>query len=539
MAALLLSGASLLNKTPPAFTGSFQSFSRVLQGQFASQELQNVTTLAQVLTPNATSDNAIVIPEGPTLNYAALSDEIERVAGVLAAAGVEAGRPVSIVLANNLEFMITFLAVTRAGAIAAPLNSAYTVDEFKFFMEDADAQLAIVPPGDHAGRESANQLGIPTMDASSVGAHVVIAKSGSELKITKDVAPPSPDDIALFLHTSGTTNRPKGVPLTHKNLLTSLGNIKDTYALTPDDVAMVVMPLFHVHGLIGVALSTLYSGGSMVIPSRFSASTFWRDQAATNATWYSAVPTIHQILLMRAEEDNAPKESFRLIRSCSAALVPSVFEELEARFGAPVLEAYGMTEAAHQMSSNLLPPGARVPGSVGMGTGVDISIMDEAGKMVALGERAEVVIRGENVTHGYNNNPEANAEAFTDGWFRTGDQGIMDADGRLTLTGRLKELINRAGEKISPLEVDALLLDHPAVAEAVCFAVPDVKYGEIVQAAAVLNGDADEATIQAFCRERMAEFKVPERIYIADSLPRTATGKIQRRHVSAAFAPQD
>ena len=198
-----------------------------------------------------------------------------------------------------------------------------------------------------------------------------------------------------------------------------------------------------------------------------------------------------------------------------------------------------MTEAAHQMSSNLLPPGDRVPGSVGMGTGVEISIMDEGGNMMPLGERAEVVIRGDNVTHGYNNNPEANAEAFTNGWFRTGDQGIMDSDGRLTLTGRLKELINRGGEKISPLEVDALLLDHPAVAEAVCFAVPDVKYGEIVQAVVVLSGDADEAAIQSFCRERMADFKVPERIYITDTLPRTATGKIQRRNVSATFAPQD
>jgi len=498
-----------------------------------------VTTLAQLLTPNASTDNAIVIPEGPTLSYAALSDEIERVAGALAAAGVEPGRSVSIVLANNLEFMVTFLAVTRAGAIAAPLNSAYTVDEFKFFMEDANAQLAIVPPGDHAGRESANQLAIPTMDASSVGGHVVIEKGGVELTLTKDVEPPSPDDVALFLHTSGTTSRPKGVPLTHKNLLTSLRNITETYALRPDDVAMVVMPLFHVHGLIGVALSTLNSGGSIVIPSRFSASTFWRDQAATKSTWYSAVPTIHQILLMRAEDDDAPRESFRLIRSCSAALVPAVFEQLEARFGAPVLEAYGMTEASHQMSSNLLPPGARVPGSVGMGTGVEISIMDEAGKMVSLGDRAEVVIRGDNVTHGYNNNPEANAEAFTDGWFRTGDQGMMDSDGRLTLTGRLKELINRGGEKISPLEVDAALLDHPAVAEAVCFAVADVKYGEVVQAAVVLSGDAGESDIQGFLRDQLADFKVPERIYIADSLPRTATGKIQRRHVSAAFAPQD
>ena len=498
-----------------------------------------MTTLAQVLAPNASTDNAVVIPDGPTLSYAALSDEIERVAGVLAAAGVEAGRPVSIVLANNLEFLVAFLAVARAGAIAAPLNSAYTVDEFKFFMEDADAQLAIVPPGEHAGREAAGLLGIPTVDGSSTGAHVVIARDGGELTLTRDVAPPSPEDVALFLHTSGTTSRPKGVPLTHRNLLTSLGNIKNTYALTPDDVAMVVMPLFHVHGLIGVALSTLNSGGSIVVPSRFSASAFWKDQASTGATWYSAVPTIHQILLMRADDDNAPHESFRLIRSCSAALVPTVFHQLEARFGAPVLEAYGMTEAAHQMSSNLLPPGDRVPGSVGMGTGVEISIMDEAGKMVALGDRAEVVIKGANVTHGYNNNPEANAEGFTDGWFRTGDQGMMDAEGRLTLTGRLKELINRGGEKISPLEVDALLLDHPSVAEAVCFAVSDVKYGEVVQAAVVLSGNATEADIQAFCREHMADFKVPERIYIADSLPRTATGKIQRRHVSAAFAPQE
>ncbi|MDA1258959.1 MAG: AMP-binding protein, partial [Chloroflexi bacterium] len=449
-----------------------------------------MTTLAQVLAPNASTDNAVVIPDGPTLSYAALSDEIERVAGVLAAAGVEAGRPVSIVLANNLEFLVAFLAVARAGAIAAPLNSAYTVDEFKFFMEDADAQLAIVPPGEHAGREAAGLLGIPTVDGSSTGAHVVIARDGGELTLTRDVAPPSPEDVALFLHTSGTTSRPKGVPLTHRNLLTSLGNIKNTYALTPDDVAMVVMPLFHVHGLIGVALSTLNSGGSIVVPSRFSASAFWKDQASTGATWYSAVPTIHQILLMRADDDNAPHESFRLIRSCSAALVPTVFHQLEARFGAPVLEAYGMTEAAHQMSSNLLPPGDRVPGSVGMGTGVEISIMDEAGKMVALGDRAEVVIKGANVTHGYNNNPEANAEGFTDGWFRTGDQGMMDAEGRLTLTGRLKELINRGGEKISPLEVDALLLDHPSVAEAVCFAVADVKYGEVVQAAVVLSGDA-------------------------------------------------
>jgi acyl-CoA synthetase (AMP-forming)/AMP-acid ligase II len=298
------------------------------------------------------------------------------------------------------------------------------------------------------------------------------------------------------------------------------------------------MPLFHVHGLMGASLSTLNSGGSLVIPPRFSASTFWDLQRDTSATWYSAVPTIHQILLMRADDDNAPRESFRFIRSCSSALAPAVFERLEDRFGAPVLEAYGMTEASHQMSSSPMPPGERIPGTVGKATGVQVAIMDmEAkGDLQKANGIGEIVIKGDNVMHGYNNNPEANAEAFVDGWFRTGDQGFLSDAGYLTLTGRIKELINRGGEKISPLEIDGILLKHPAVSEAVCFAVPDEKYGEVVHAAVVLKGDADQDSIRSHCSELMADFKVPDVVYIADELPRTATGKIQRRHMVAAFA---
>jgi acyl-CoA synthetase (AMP-forming)/AMP-acid ligase II len=217
-----------------------------------------------------------------------------------------------------------------------------------------------------------------------------------------------------------------------------------------------------------------------------------------------------------------------------------VFTQLEQRFGAPVLEAYGMTEASHQMSSNLLPPADRRPGTVGNATGVDVAIMDmeNLGTLCSPEQLGEVVIRGANVMHGYNKNPEANKEAFVNGWFRTGDQGFLSEDGFLTLTGRIKELINRGGEKISPLEVDAVLLQHPAVAEAVSFAVPDEKYGECVHAAVVLKGDTDQDAIRAFCRQHLATFKVPDIVHIADSLPRTATGKIQRRHVSAAFVPQ-
>ncbi len=487
---------------------------------------------------NAPSNKtSVIIPGGPNINYQDLRNEVEKIAGLIAGYGVNKGSAVSIVLENTLDFMVDFLAVTRAGAIAAPLNPAYTVDEFKFFMEDADAKLVIVSEGATAAIEAANSLSIPFLISSvNSDGKVVLSHEDNDLSKSIDPENPSPDDIALFLHTSGTTSRPKGVPLTHSNLMTSLNNIVKTYGLTENDTALVVMPLFHVHGLIGVALSSLNSAGTIVIPPRFSASNFWQNQVLTNATWYSAVPTIHQILLMRADDDSAPTKSFRFIRSCSASLAPSVFSDLESRFGAPVLEAYGMTEASHQMSSNLLPPGSRAPGTVGIGTGVEIAIMNEQGTLLNVGEKGEVVIKGKNVTHGYHNNPEANAEAFTNGWFRTGDQGVLSGESVLTLTGRLKELINRGGEKISPLEVDAALIKHPAIAEAVCFGVEDVKYGEIVQAAVVLSGESSESELRAFCGEQLADFKVPDRIYIVQELPRTATGKIQRRHVSAKFA---
>ncbi len=497
-----------------------------------------MSTLSSVLQPLNKAATAVIVPDGPKVSYGAFETEIERLAGLLTGAGIQRGRAVSIVLTNNYEFMALFLATAHAGAVAAPLNPAYTVDEFKFFMEDANAQVAIVPTGPHPAREAAALLKVPVMDASLDHAgHVVITKGGSPLTASKDPVPPASDDIALFLHTSGTTSRPKGVPLRHGNLMASLQNIKATYQLAPSDVTLIAMPLFHVHGLIGAALSTLNSGGTVVIPPKFSATQFWPLQKATSATWYSAVPTIHQMLILRADKDGAPRQSFRFIRSCSAALAPAVLNQAEARFGAPVLEAYGMTEASHQMSSNPLPPAVREAGTVGAGTGVEINIfeMDRPGTFVTSGQRGEVVIRGPNVMDGYNNNPQANADSFVNGWFRTGDQGFLDSRGYLTLTGRIKELINRAGEKVSPLEVDAVLLQHPAVAEAVSFAVADKMFGECVQAVVVLKGNASEESLRNFCREHLAQFKVPDRIYVTDQLPRTATGKIQRRHIAAAF----
>jgi acyl-CoA synthetase (AMP-forming)/AMP-acid ligase II len=346
---------------------------------------------------------------------------------------------------------------------------------------------------------------------------------------------PRPDDIALFLHTSGTTSRPKGVPLTHANVLRSSHNIAAHYALTPDDRSLVVMPLFHVHGLIGAVLSTLASGGAVIVPPRFSASEFWSLFREHRATWYSAVPTIHQVLLARADSNGGPDGVARFIRSCSAALAPPILAKLEDRFGSPVLEAYGMTEAAHQVASNPLPPLTHKPGTVGQGGAVEIAIVDETGRRLPASTAGEVVIRGANVMRGYRNNPEANSAAFIDGWFRTGDTGVLDSDGYLALIGRIKELINRGGEKISPAEIDAALLDHPAVAEAAAFGVPDAKYGEEVWAAVVLKGDASAQELEAHCRTYLADFKVPKTIHITAALPKTATGKIQRRDLAALF----
>jgi len=299
------------------------------------------------------------------------------------------------------------------------------------------------------------------------------------------------------------------------------------------------MPLFHVHGLVASTLATLSTGGTVVVPHKFRPLSFWRVARDHGVTWYSAVPTLHQLLLARAADPTSRRpagtERLRFIRSCSASLPPRVMHALEGAFGAPVLEAYGMTEAAHQMTSNPLPPEKRKPGSVGRGTDVRVGIMDAAGRICPHGERGEVVIQGPNVIRGYENNPEANAVSFVNGWFRTGDKGYLDADGYLWLVARIKELINRGGEKISPREIDEVLLGHPAVAEAVCFGVPHGTWGEEVAAAVVLREAATEAELLAYCREHLADYKRPKQIHITEAIPRTATGKIQRGVVAKAY----
>jgi acyl-CoA synthetase (AMP-forming)/AMP-acid ligase II len=339
------------------------------------------------------------------------------------------------------------------------------------------------------------------------------------------------------LHTSGTTARPKIVPLRQANVAASARNVASTLALTPEDACLNIMPLFHIHGLIAAVLSSLSVGASVVCTPGFNAFKFfgWYDEA--NPSWYTAVPTMHQAILGMVARRPAGSTMGRLrfIRSSSASLPPQVMTEMEQVFGVPVIEAYGMTEASHQMASNPLPPHPRFAGSVGIAAGPEIAIMDEGGTILAPDDIGEVVIRGRNVTAGYENNPEANAKSFTNGWFRTGDQGFLDKDGYLRLTGRLKELINRGGEKVSPLEVDTALMDHPAVTQVVTFAMPHDKLGEEVAAAVVLNEGATltEQELRDFAAARLAQFKVPRRVVFLAEIPKGATGKLQRIGLAA------
>ena len=496
-------------------------------------------SLLDLLSPGGADRTAIVVPEeNVRVTYHGLRGQVDALASALASAGVARGDRVGIALPNGLPMIVSFLAASIAGT-AAPLNPAYKEDEFRFYLDDTNARVLILPPdGAEAARRAAgDRVRILTVAIDSDGT-VKLASSGAG---TAGASAPTPtvNDVALILHTSGSTGRPKRVPLTHANLSISAQNVAHSYALGADDVSMCVMPLFHVHGLVASTLATLATGGTVVVPAKFNPLSFWRVARDQRVTWYSAVPTLHQLLLARAEA-GAPKpegaERLRFIRSCSASLPPQVMHDLEAAFGAPVLEAYGMTEAAHQMASNPMPPAARKPGSVGRGTDVQISIMDAVGRHLPAGERGEVVIKGPNVITGYENNPEANASSFVDGWFRTGDQGFLDADGYLTLVGRIKELINRGGEKISPREVDEVLLAHPAVAEAVCFGVPHPTWGEEVAAAVVVREPVTESELLAYCRERLADYKRPKQIHLTDAIPRTATGKIQRRIVAQAYS---
>ncbi len=486
-------------------------------------------------TPDAI---AITAPARAPLTYSRLCQHINRTVETLNAMNLSRNERVAIVLPNGAEMASAFIALS-AGATIAPLNPNYRREEFDFYLSDLRAKALVIERGcDSVARDAAQALGISIIELSAEAEAGIFTLTGDRLKSDTNHAPAAlkgfaqtPDE-ALVLHTSGTTSKPKIVPLTHANLCASALNIRQVLELTPRDRCLNVMPLFHIHGLVGAVLASLTAGASIVCTPGFYAPKFYEWMDEFQPTWYTTVPTMHQAILARAQDnlDIIARRPLRFIRSSSSALPAQVMAELERVFNTAVIEAYGMTEAAHQMTSNPLPPRERKANSVGIAANLEVAIMDEAGDILSGGEVGEIVIRGSNVTSGYENNRAANESAFMNGWFRTGDQGWFDKDKYLFITGRIKELINRGGEKISPREVDDVLMNHPAVMQAVTFAVPHAELGETVAAAIVLreNFSATETELREFAAARLAFFKVPQQVVIVDEIPKGATGKLQR-----------
>ncbi len=497
-------------------------------------------TLLKLLGRAAPGATAIAASARPPLDYAGLLDLIGRTLGTLNGLGIGRNDRVAIVLANGPEMASCFIAAA-CGVTTAPLNPAYRADEFEFYLSDLNAKALIVGHDSASPAvEVAQRLGLRLIDLHArarAGDFELKPRDLGGIVATHASGAAQPGDVSMLLHTSGTTSRPKIVPLTQRNLCASALHISRTLQFTAADRGLNIMPLFHIHGLIAGVLAPLSAGSQVFCAPGFNALKFfgWMDEAAP--TWYTAVPAMHQAIIGRASKnlEVIRRHPLRFLRSSSSSMPPQVIRELEEVFGAPLIESYGMTEATHQMASNPLPPAMRKPGSVGVAAGPEVAIMGEAGALLPAGNVGEIVIRGPNVTSGYESNPKANAEAFVNGWFRTGDQGVIDADGYVSLTGRLKEIINRGGEKVSPREIDEILMDHPAVAQVVCFGIPHAKLGEEVAAVVVLREgrSTSERELQAFVSTRAAEFKVPKKILFMPEIPKGATGKLQRIGLAA------
>ena len=444
---------------------------------------------------------------------------------------------VAIVLENGAEMATSFLSVASY-CISAPLNPIFTSSEFDFYLNDLNPKALIVmqdsksPVIEVAKKKKIKIFKLLINPVEPAGKFTLIFDDNNKSNSLYSKNEIIPDDIALILHTSGTTSRPKMVPLTHLNLCTSAKNINHTLNLNRIDRCINIMPLFHIHGIVCLLLSSLFSGSSIFPSPGFDALKFFSWVKKFSPSWYSAVPTMHQAILMRANRNSEiiEKTNLRFIRSSSASLPSKTMKDIEKIFHCPVIESYGMTEASHQMTSNHLPPGKRKASKVGFAAGPKVAIMGDNKNILDQGKIGEVVIRGDNVTKEYINNSTANKESFLDGWFLTGDQGFFDDEGFLQLTGRLKEIINKGGEKISPLEIDEVVMEHQSIFQCITFPFAHDKLGEEIALAIVLkdNKQLTEDKLKQFLSKKIASFKIPKKIIILEEIPIGKTGKLQR-----------
>jgi acyl-CoA synthetase (AMP-forming)/AMP-acid ligase II len=496
-------------------------------------------------TPDAP---AILAPGRAAVTYSRLYRHIDKMGRELRAMGIGRCDRIAVVLPNGPEMAVAILSVA-ASAVCAPMNPADGSEELNRYFAELQPRALITQPGiESPARRAALSHGVHVVEISTAeGAEAGLFTFTGRQRTRPSEDPVSPDDVALLFLTSGTTSRPKIVPLTHANICTSAYSAGAALALTEADRCLNILPLFHGHGLIGNVVTSLAAGASVVCTPGCDAYSFFGWLTTFKPTWYSAVPAMHQAILAQAQCHREPAADHRLrfVRSGSAPLPPRIFAELEETFETSVIEVYGMAEAASSLvTCNPLPPRRRKVGSVGVPVSLDVAIMDESGTLLPQGQTGQVVIRGASVMSGYQGDPVANRTAFVGDWFTTGDQGFFDEDGYLFLVGRSQEIINRGGDKVAPREVDEVLLEHPAVAEAVTFAVPHPTLGEDVASAIVLRQPIEVAPheIRRFVSGRVADFKVPRKVLIVSELPKGPTGKVQRVGLASKFglaSPKD
>ncbi|HEY4350365.1 MAG TPA: AMP-binding protein [Paraburkholderia sp.] len=515
------------------------------------------------------------------LTYAELRNDCRALESRFLDAGLRPGDTVSVLMSNGIQTGRILLAAMYSGLVANPLNLLCQPSQMRYIVEHSDTRAIFVERDTRATIEAAiaelraesqgkrltrdilvvetepDARALPVLPhaepvlAGAATQHAELQRasvSGGDTSVAATVSEtpsasrnaPSETDIALLMYTSGTTGLPKGVLLTHRNLLANAVRITDEHRLADDDRVLASLPLYHINGLVVTLLAPLFHAGSVVMTPRFSARTFWRDAAFHGCTWINVVPTIVAYLLNCDEACAFDLSALKFCRSASAALPAEHHRAFEARFGIGIIETMGMTETAAPIFSNPYDAARRKVGSIGLPSGAEAKVLDPEGRECAPNECGEIVLRGEQVMRGYYKRPEETVAAFTaDGWLRTGDLGYRDEDGYFFINGRAKELIIKGGENIAPREIDEALLKHPGVLDAAAVGVPDSAYGQDIVAYIVPRvtdgavqangcGSLDVADLRAHCLRELGRYKTPKEFRFVAELPRGPSGKVQR-----------
>ncbi|MET8678865.1 AMP-binding protein [Streptomyces sp. NPDC004647] len=459
---------------------------------------------------------------------------VREAAATLRRRGVRSGDVVAVMLPNRVEFVVALFAVWRLGATVTPVNPTLTAAEAGHQIADSAAKVVI-------GQDGGVSLTVDTIDVAELrtGADAVhTSNSSGESGTWQDAAPPDTDALALLIYTSGTTGKPKGVMLTHANLAAMSTMMTEVSRLGEDDHSLLVLPLFHVNGIVVGVLSPLLVGGRVTVSGRFKADTFFRTVEAVRPTHFSAVPAIYAMLAALPEAERPDTSSVRFA-ACGAAPMPAeLIERFESRYGIPVVEGYGLSEGTCASTANPLD-GLRKPGTVGLPMpGQEVAVTDPSGRLLPQGATGEVVLRGPHVMRGYLNRPEETRRTVVDGWLHTGDIGRFDEDGYLVLVDRIKDMIIRGGENIYPKEIESVLYGHPEVFETAVVGDAHGVLGEVPVAFVVLRPDATVTTdgLLEHCRGALSRYKLPDRVVVLETLPKNPVGKIDKPLLRAELA---